>query len=141
MKTESTSAEALVTPVTVMGLDTGSAAVWAPSCDAIKSGQRNPALSERISRNRGSPHIGRRPEPATARIRTPGGRMEWTIIGMNFLYAALGVCLMFISYRVIDKLTPQVNFAEELRKGNVAVGVFVAAIFLAIAIIIGGALN
>jgi uncharacterized membrane protein YjfL (UPF0719 family) len=67
--------------------------------------------------------------------------MEWTIIGMNFLYAALGVCLMFISYRVIDKLTPQVNFAEELRKGNVAVGVFVAAIFLAIAIIIGGALN
>jgi uncharacterized membrane protein YjfL (UPF0719 family) len=67
--------------------------------------------------------------------------MEWTIIGMNFLYAALGVCLMFISYRVIDKLTPQVNFAEELRKGNVAVGLFVAAIFLAIAIIIGGALN
>jgi uncharacterized membrane protein YjfL (UPF0719 family) len=67
--------------------------------------------------------------------------MEWTIIGMNFLYAALGVCLMFISYRVIDKLTPQVNFAEELRKGNVAVGVFVAAIFLAIAVIIGGALN
>jgi uncharacterized membrane protein YjfL (UPF0719 family) len=67
--------------------------------------------------------------------------MEWTIIGMNFLYAALGVCLMFISYRVIDKLTPQVNFAEELRKGNVAVGIFVAAIFLAIAIIIGGALN
>jgi hypothetical protein len=34
-----------------------------------------------------------------------------------------------------------VNFAEELRKGNVAVGIFVAAIFLAIAIIIGGALN
>lgn len=67
--------------------------------------------------------------------------MEWTIIGMNFLYAALGVCLMFISYRAIDKLTPQVNFAEELRKGNVAVGLFVAAIFLAIAIIIGGALN
>jgi uncharacterized membrane protein YjfL (UPF0719 family) len=67
--------------------------------------------------------------------------MEWTIIGMNFLYAALGVCLMFISYRVIDKLTPQVNFAEELRKGNVAVGIFVAAIFLAVAIIIGGALN
>lgn len=67
--------------------------------------------------------------------------MEWTIIGMNFLYAALGVCLMFISYRVIDKLTPQVNFGEELRKGNIAVGIFVAAIFLAIAIIIGGALN
>jgi hypothetical protein len=141
MKTESTKAEALVTPAAVMGLDSGSVAVWAASCDAIKSGQAKAALSKRISENRDIPHIGRRPEPTTARIRTPGGRMEWTIIGMNFLYAALGVCLMFVSYRVIDKLTPQVNFAEELRKGNVAVGIFVAAIFLAIAIIIGGALN
>jgi hypothetical protein len=141
MKTESTRAEALVTPAAVMGLDSGSDAVWAASCDAIKSGQKKPLLSKRISENPDIPHIGRRPEPTAARIRTPGGRMEWTIIGMNFLYAALGVCLMFVSYRVIDKLTPQVNFAEELRKGNVAVGIFVAAIFLAIAIIIGGALN
>jgi uncharacterized membrane protein YjfL (UPF0719 family) len=67
--------------------------------------------------------------------------MEWSIIGMNFLYAVLGLVLMFVSYRVIDKLTPEVNFAEELRKGNVAVGIFVAAIFLSVAIIIGGALN
>jgi putative membrane protein len=67
--------------------------------------------------------------------------MEWNIIGMNFLYAVLGVVLMFVAYRVIDRLTPEVNFGEELRKGNMAVGIFVAAIFLAIAIIIGGALN
>jgi uncharacterized membrane protein YjfL (UPF0719 family) len=67
--------------------------------------------------------------------------MEWNIIGMNFLYAALGVVLMFIAYRVIDRLTPEVNFAEELHKGNVAVAIFIAAIFLAVAIIIGGALN
>lgn len=67
--------------------------------------------------------------------------MEWNIIAMNFLYAALGVVLMFVSYRVIDKLTPEVNFADELRKGNVAVAIFIAAIFLAIAIIVGGSLN
>jgi uncharacterized membrane protein YjfL (UPF0719 family) len=67
--------------------------------------------------------------------------MEWRIIVLNFVYAILGVVLMFISYRVIDKLTPQVDFAEELKKGNIAVGIFVAAIFLSIAIIIGGALN
>ena len=67
--------------------------------------------------------------------------MEWTVIGMNFLYAALGVVLMFIAYRVIDRLTPEVNFAEELKRGNVAVGIFIAAIFVAVAIIIGGALN
>jgi putative membrane protein len=67
--------------------------------------------------------------------------MEWKIIVLNFVYAILGVVLMFVSYRVIDKLIPQVDFAEELKKGNVAVGIFIAAIFLSIAIIIGGALN
>ncbi|HMV30484.1 MAG: DUF350 domain-containing protein [Gemmatimonadales bacterium] len=67
--------------------------------------------------------------------------MEWSIIGLNFLYAALGVVLMYFSYRIIDKLTPEVNFAEELRKGNVAVAIFIAAIFVSIALIIGGALN
>ena len=67
--------------------------------------------------------------------------MEWSIIGLNLLYAIIGVVLMFVAYRVIDRLTPEVNFAEELRRGNVAVGLFIAAIFLAIAIIIAGALN
>jgi len=43
--------------------------------------------------------------------------------------------------RVVDRLTPEVNFAEELRKGNVAVAIFIAAIFLSIALIIAGALN
>ena len=67
--------------------------------------------------------------------------MEFRIVALNFLYAILGVILMFVSYRVIDLLTPQVDFPAELRKGNLAVGVFIAAIFIAIAIIVGGALN
>ena len=67
--------------------------------------------------------------------------MEWQIIGLNFVYAAFGVVLMFVSYRLIDRLTPEVDFPAELRKGNVAVGIFIASIFLAIAIIVGGALN
>ena len=67
--------------------------------------------------------------------------MEWKIVGINFLYAALGVLLMYVSYRVIDWLTPQVNFPEELKRGNIAVGIFIAALFIAISIIVGGALN
>jgi len=67
--------------------------------------------------------------------------MEWTIIVVNFLYAVLGVVLMFISYRIFDLLTPEVNFPDELRKGNVAVSIFIAALFVSIAIIVGGALN
>jgi len=67
--------------------------------------------------------------------------MEWSIIALNFVYAVLGVVLMFLSYRVIDWLTPTIDFASELRKGNLAVGLFIASLFLGIAIIIGGALN
>jgi putative membrane protein len=67
--------------------------------------------------------------------------MEWRIVLLNFAYAALGVVLMFLSYRLIDKLTPEVDFPAELRKGNVAVGIVIASIFVAIAIIVGGALN
>ena len=67
--------------------------------------------------------------------------MEWKIIILNFLYAIIGVVLMFISYRVIDRLTPEVNFPAELNKGNGAVAIFIAAIFVAIALVIGGALK
>jgi putative membrane protein len=67
--------------------------------------------------------------------------MEWTIVGTNVVYAIVGVVLMWIAYRVIDRLTPEVNFGEELRKGNIAVSIFIAALFLSIAMIIAGALN
>ena len=67
--------------------------------------------------------------------------LELRVIGLNFLYAILGVVLMFLSYRLIDILTPSVDFQAELKNGNVAVAIFIAALFLAIAIIIGGALN
>ncbi len=67
--------------------------------------------------------------------------MEWKIIALNFVYAALGVVLMYASYRIIDMLTPGVDFPVELQRGNVAVAIFIAALFLAIAIIVGGALN
>ena len=67
--------------------------------------------------------------------------MEWHIVGLNFLYAGLGVVLMYVAYRLFDVLTPRVDFAAELKKGNVAVAIFIGALFVAIAIIIGGALN
>jgi uncharacterized membrane protein YjfL (UPF0719 family) len=61
--------------------------------------------------------------------------------GLNFAYAILGVVPMWLSYRAFDLLTPRVDFAEELKKGNVAVAIFIAALFVAIALIIGNALN
>jgi uncharacterized membrane protein YjfL (UPF0719 family) len=67
--------------------------------------------------------------------------MEWKIIAINFFYAFLGVVLMFVAYKLFDILTPQLNYAEELKKNNNAVAIFIAALFISIGIIIGGALN
>ncbi len=63
------------------------------------------------------------------------------VIGLNFVYAIGGVILMFLSYRAIDRLIPQVDFNAELKNGNIAVAIFVAALFVSIALIIAGALN
>ena len=67
--------------------------------------------------------------------------MQLSIIGLNFAYAVLGVVLMYLSFRAFDKLTPDVHFANELKAGNVAVAIFIASIFISIALIIGHSLN
>jgi Domain of Unknown Function (DUF350). len=67
--------------------------------------------------------------------------VQLSVITLNVLYAIIGVVLMFASYRLIDRLTPEVDFPAELQKGNVAVAIFIAAIFLSIALIIGKALG
>ena len=67
--------------------------------------------------------------------------MQLSVIAVNVLYALIGVVLMFASYRAIDRLTPQVDFPAELQRGNVAVAIFIAALFLSIALIVGRALG
>ncbi|HEU4723171.1 MAG TPA: DUF350 domain-containing protein [Gemmatimonadaceae bacterium] len=67
--------------------------------------------------------------------------MQLSVITLNVLYAVIGVVLMYVSYRAIDRLTPQVDFPAELQRGNVAVAIFMAAIFVSIALIIGKALG
>jgi putative membrane protein len=74
------------------------------------------------------------------RLRTRGS-VQFSVITLNVLYAVIGVVLMYVSYRAIDRLTPQVDFPAELQRGNVAVAIFMAAIFVSIALIIGKALG
>lgn len=67
--------------------------------------------------------------------------MQISIVALNLAYAVLGVLLMWISYRVFDRLSERIDFQEELRKGNVAVAIFIGSLFIAIAMIIAGALG
>ena len=67
--------------------------------------------------------------------------MDPVIILLNLGYAVAGVLLMWFAYRLFDRLTPDVHFADELKRGNVAVAIFIASIFIGIAMIVGRALN
>ncbi len=70
--------------------------------------------------------------------------MQLPIIAMNFALAVRhsrrGPHVPPRS-RAIDVLTPEVNFHEELKKGNIAVAIFIAALFISIGLIVGRALN
>jgi uncharacterized membrane protein YjfL (UPF0719 family) len=66
--------------------------------------------------------------------------MDWTIIGMNFLYATLGTALtllfMIVGYYIFDWLNP-LDINAELGRDNRAVGIVVAAIFVGLGIAVG----
>jgi len=48
---------------------------------------------------------------------------------------------MFLAYKIFDWLSPKINFEDELKKGNIAVAIFIASIFITIGMVIGGALK
>jgi uncharacterized membrane protein YjfL (UPF0719 family) len=66
--------------------------------------------------------------------------MNWEILLGNLAYTAAGIVLMFVGLRTFDRLTP-VNFAEEIKKQNMALAVIIAAFLLSVAYIIGRSLN
>jgi hypothetical protein len=43
--------------------------------------------------------------------------MDPASLGLNSLHAVVGVILMWVSYRLFDCLTPEVNFPEVNRPG------------------------
>ena len=66
--------------------------------------------------------------------------MSWIIVGINLGYAVVGVALAIlalrVAYRLIDRLTP-FETGEELRAGNISVGMVVAGIFVAVGLAVG----
>jgi putative membrane protein len=66
----------------------------------------------------------------------------WTTdsFGMSLMAAAvfglLGIALLALGFKVFEWITPKLNVEEELTKGNIAVGIMVGAMLLAISLII-----
>ena len=70
--------------------------------------------------------------------------MEWLRPAAFFgsiLYALIGVLVFWISFIVIDKLTPYDLWAEIIEKKNMALAIVVGAMCIAIGLIISAAVH
>ena len=70
--------------------------------------------------------------------------LEWLrpeIILGSILYAVIGVLIFWISFIIIDKLTPYHLWDEIVEKKNLALAVVVAAMCLSIGLIVSAAIH
>jgi putative membrane protein len=70
--------------------------------------------------------------------------MEWFKPGMvvgSIVFALIGVLVFWISFIVVDKLTPYDLWAEIVEKKNVALAIVVGAMCLAIGQIVAAAIH
>jgi uncharacterized membrane protein YjfL (UPF0719 family) len=59
----------------------------------------------------------------------------------SLVYALLGVLIFWLSFLVIDKITPYNLWQEIVEKHNIALGLVVAAMSLGICIIVAAAIH
>jgi uncharacterized membrane protein YjfL (UPF0719 family) len=68
--------------------------------------------------------------------------MMTAVIGLVFamlqiiIGIALAVAAIYIGINFLDKLTPDIEEIDELKKGNVSVGIYIAAVIIAIGLVI-----
>lgn len=70
--------------------------------------------------------------------------IEWlkpSVFGGSILYALIGVLVFWISFIVVDKLTPYDLWAEIVEKKNVALSIVVGAMCIAIGMIVSAAIH
>lgn len=70
--------------------------------------------------------------------------MEWVKPAAFFgaiLYTLIGVAMFWISFAVLDKITPYKLWEELLEKQNVALGIVVGAMSLGICVIVAAAIH
>jgi hypothetical protein len=70
--------------------------------------------------------------------------MEWikpAVVLGSVMYALIGVLIFWVSFLIIDKLTPYNLWEEIVEKQNKALGMVVAAMSLGICIIVAAAIH
>ncbi len=61
----------------------------------------------------------------------------WNSLLVSALFGILGILLSTLGYKLFDLIDTKVDFAAEIRKGNLAAAIVVAAFLLGICYILG----
>lgn len=70
--------------------------------------------------------------------------LEWLKPGVvlgSVMYAVIGVVILWVSFVVIDKITPYKLWEEIIQHKNVALAIMVAGMFIAIGQIVAAAIH
>ena len=68
---------------------------------------------------------------------------------MDLANYALSICLslviglmgLLVAYKLFDWMTPNLDFPQELAKGNLAVAIFLAGLFVGLGLLLGSAIK
>jgi putative membrane protein len=55
-------------------------------------------------------------------------------------FGVLGIALLAVGFKVFELITPKLDIEKKLQEGNVAVGIMVGALLIAIAVVIYAAI-
>jgi putative membrane protein len=68
-------------------------------------------------------------------------QMKWSSLVSSLLYSFIGVFIFWISFLIIDRLTPYHLWKEIIEEKNTALGVMVGGIAIGICIIVAAAIH
>lgn len=65
----------------------------------------------------------------------------WDSVLMASLYGLIGIILSILGYFLFDLVEWRINFADEIKKGNHAAAIVVAAVIVGICFVVGRAIG
>ena len=63
------------------------------------------------------------------------------VVGGSILYALVGVAVLWLSFLVIDRITPYDLWKEIIEHKNIALAIVVGAMFIALGLIVAAAIH
>jgi putative membrane protein len=65
----------------------------------------------------------------------------WMALAIAAMYGGVGILLSIIGYFLFDLMERRIDFAGEIKKGNVAAAIVIAAVVIGICFIVGRAVG